>query len=162
MGSLFSCTQTNKADGYGNFEATEITVASEANGKIIFLKVEEGIIQEGGTLVGLIDTTQLYLNKQQLLATKTTVASKSGNVWSQVQILNEQLTTAVTEQERIQNMFSENAATQRQIDEIQGKVNVLQRQIQNIETQNAPIVNEVNLSRQRLLKLTIRLRKVRL
>ena len=40
---LISCNKNNdKADGYGNFEATEITISSEANGKIEFLKVEEG------------------------------------------------------------------------------------------------------------------------
>ena len=40
---LISCNTSNdKADGYGNFEATEITVSSEANGKIEFLKLEEG------------------------------------------------------------------------------------------------------------------------
>ena len=39
---LISCNKNNdKADGYGNFEATEITISSEANGKIDFLKVEE-------------------------------------------------------------------------------------------------------------------------
>jgi HlyD family secretion protein len=38
-------------------------------------------------------------------------------------------------------MFTENAATKRQVDEVEGKVNVLQEQI-NVETQDAPIVNE--------------------
>ena len=46
FGSFLSCTNIEKADGYGNFEATEITVSSEANGKIIFLKLEEGDLLE--------------------------------------------------------------------------------------------------------------------
>jgi HlyD family secretion protein len=37
-------------------------------------------------------------------------------------------------------MFTENAATKRQVDEV-GK-NVLQEQIKSVETQDAPIVNE--------------------
>ena len=33
--SLVSCNKNNeKADGYGNFEATEVTVSAEANGNI--------------------------------------------------------------------------------------------------------------------------------
>jgi HlyD family secretion protein len=40
-------------------------------------------------------------------------------------------------------MFIENTATQRQVDEITGKVKVLQQQINSVETQNAPIVNKV-------------------
>ncbi len=143
VGSLFSCSNGEKADGYGNFEATEITISSEANGKLQYLNVEEGQVFEKGTVVGLVDTLQLYLNKQQLFASKETVASKSGGVWSQVSVLNQQLQTAKTEQERIQNMFAENAATKRQLDQANSQVDVLKKQIQNVETQNAPIVNEV-------------------
>ncbi len=140
---LFSCSNNEKADGYGNFEATEITVSSEAQGKLEFLEVEEGQVLEKQEIVGLVDTLQLYLSKQQLLASKATVASKSGGVWSQVSVMNQQLQTAETEQQRIQNMFNENAATQRQLDQANSQVAVLKKQIQNVETQNAPIVNEV-------------------
>jgi HlyD family secretion protein len=142
--SLFSCNKNNeKADGYGNFEATEVTISAEANGKIEFLKLEEGDILEPKTQVGLIDTSQLYFNKQQLIASKSTVYSKSANVLSQIKVLQEQLKTAQIEKKRIQNMFAENAATKRQVDEIDGKVSVIQEQIKSVQTQNAPIVNEV-------------------
>lgn len=143
LGTLLSCSNDEKADGYGNFESTEITVSSEANGKLEFLNLEEGQVLEKGAFVGLVDTLQLYLNKQQLLASKEVVASKSGGVWSQVNVLNEQLQTAKTEQQRIENMFNENAATQRQLDQANSQVDVLKKQIKNVETQNAPIVNEV-------------------
>jgi HlyD family secretion protein len=143
IGFLSSCSNGEKADGYGNFEATEITISSEANGKLQYLNVEEGQVLEKGTTIALVDTVQAYLSKQQLLASKETVASKSGGVWSQVNVLNQQLQTAKTEQERIQNMFAENAATKRQLDQANSQVDVLKKQIQNVETQNAPIVNEV-------------------
>ncbi len=143
LGTLLSCSNGENANGYGNFEATEITVSSEANGKLEFLNLEEGLVLEKGAIVGLVDTVQPYLNKQQLLASKETVASKSGGVWSQVSVLNQQLQTAKTEQQRIQNMFTENAATQRQLDQANSQVNVLKKQIENVETQNSPIVNEV-------------------
>lgn len=142
FGFLHSCSNDEKADGYGNFEATEIIISSEAIGKLEFLKVEEGDILEKGAVVGLVDTTQLFLNKQQLIASKETVASKSGGVWSQVSVLKQQLQTGKTEQQRIQNMFNENAATQRQLDQANSQVDILQKQIQNVETQNSPILNE--------------------
>ena len=144
LASLISCNKNNeKADGYGNFEATEVTISAEANGKIEYLKLEEGDILEPKNQVGLIDTTQLYFNKQQLIASKSTVYSKSENVLSQVKVLQEQLKTTLIEKKRIQNMFAENAATKRQVDEIDGKVSVIQEQIKSVQTQNAPIVNEV-------------------
>ncbi len=142
LGTLVSCSNGEKADGYGNFEATEITISSEGNGKLEFLNLEEGQVLEKGASVGLVDTVQLYLNKQQLFASKETVGSKSGGVWSQVGVLNAQLQTSKIEQQRIQNMFNENAATQRQLDQANSQVDVLKKQIQNVETQNSPIVNE--------------------
>lgn len=142
--SLISCNKNNeKADGYGNFEATEVTISAEASGNIEYLKLEEGDILEPNIQVGLIDTTQLYFNKQQLLASKNTVFSKSSNVLSQKSVLQEQLKTTQIEKNRIQNMFIENAATKRQVDEFDGKVKVILEQIKSVETQNAPIVNEV-------------------
>lgn len=142
--NLVACnTKNDKADGYGNFEATEVTISAEANGKINYLNLEEGITLAPNTQVGLIDTTQLYLSKQQLVASKKTIASKSENVLSQKSVVTEQLKTTLIEQKRIQNMFAENAATQRQVDEINGKVNVLKEQIKSVTTQDAPISNEV-------------------
>jgi len=141
--NLVACNKNNdNADGYGNFEATEVTISAEASGKIEYLNLEEGAIVAPNTQVGLIDTIQLYLSKQQLIASKNTIASKSGNVLSQTAVLNEQLKTTLIEQKRIQNMFAENAATKRQVDEINGKVNVLNEQIKSIKTQEAPISNE--------------------
>ena len=144
LATLFSCNKNNdKAHGYGNFEATEVTISSEANGKIDFLKLEEGDNLEPQTQVGLVDTLQLYFAKQQLIASKKSVSSKSENVLSQKSVLQEQLKTANLEKSRIHNMFVENAATKRQVDEIDGKVKVIEEQIKSVGTQNAPIANDV-------------------
>ncbi|MDD3005214.1 HlyD family efflux transporter periplasmic adaptor subunit [Flavobacterium sp.] len=158
--AIFSCNKDkNEADAFGNFEATEITISSEANGKIEFLKLEEGDLLQENALVGQIDTTQLYLNKQQLLASKNTIYSKSTNVLSQRNVLNEQLKTTLIEQKRIQNMFAESAATKRQVDEVNGKVSVLKQQMQSVETQNAPIINEVKSIDVQIEKINDQLKK---
>jgi len=159
FGSFISCGKDEKADGYGNFEATEITVSAEANGKIEFLDLEEGVILEKNQKVGLIDTTQLYLNKQQAIASLETIESRSGNVLSQIAVLKEELKTARSEKDRIQNMFSENAATQRQLDQAVGKVNVINQQIKSVRTQNAPIVNEVESVEVQIKKIEDQIQK---
>ncbi|MBC5837780.1 HlyD family secretion protein [Flavobacterium muglaense] len=143
LASLLSCNKNDdKADGYGNFEATEVTISAEANGKLISFNIEEGSVLEPNTQIGLVDTTQLYWNKQQLIASRNTVFSKSKNVLSQDQVLQEQLKTTLIEKKRIENMYAENAATKRQLDEVVGKVNVLKEQMKSVGTQNAPITNE--------------------
>ena len=143
LATLFSCNKNDdKADGYGNFEATEVTISAEANGKLTSFIIEEGSVLEPNTQIGLVDTTQLYWNKQQLIASRNTVFSKSKNVVSQDQVLQEQLKTTLIEKKRIENMYAENAATKRQLDEVVGKVNVLKEQMKSVGTQNAPITNE--------------------
>ena len=162
LGFLYSCSSDEKADGYGNFEATEIIISSEATGKLEFLKVEEGEILEKAAVIGLVDTIQLYLNKQQLIASKATVASKSGGVWSQVSVLNQQLQTGKIEQQRIQNMFDEKAATQRQLDQANSQVDILKKQIQNVETQNSPIVNEVKAMDAKIAQINDQISKAKI
>nr|AWJ66180.1 hypothetical protein [uncultured bacterium] len=142
--TLLSCNGNgDKADGYGNFEATETTISSEANGKLLSFDVEEGDILEKNTIIGLIDTVQLSLKRDQLLASKNTVFSKSRNVLSQREVLKEQLKVAQNDQQRISNLVKEKAATRKQLDDINGQISILQQQMQSVETQNAPIVNEV-------------------
>ncbi|ESU18500.1 abc transport system, lipoprotein [Flavobacterium cauense R2A-7] len=158
--TIISCNKNNqKADAYGNFEATEIIVSSESNGKIEFLNVEEGAQLKKGSLVGLIDTLQIHYNREQLKASIETVQSKSASVLSQINVLNEQLKTAKIEQNRIQNMFAENAATKRQIDEIDGKVKVIEKQISSVQTQNAPILNEIKAIKVQIEKLDDQIKK---
>lgn len=160
ISSLISCNKDNeKADGYGNFEATEVTISAEANGKLLSFSIEEGNQLEPNTQIGLIDTTQLYLSKLQLLASQHSIISKSQNILSQNSILEEQLKTALIEQKRVQNMFAETAATQRQVDEINGKVNVIRQQIKSVETQNTPITNEAKTIDAQIAKINDQIEK---
>lgn len=137
-----SCSEEKKADGYGNFEATEVVVSSEANGKLEFLNVQEGQIIEAGEYVGIVDTLQFYLSKQQLIASKRTVHSRLVGIDSQVAVLKEELKNAHTEQKRVQNMFDDRAATRQQLDKANNQVSVLIKKISNVRTQDLPVINE--------------------
>lgn len=142
--TLLSCTGNgNKADGYGNFEATETTISAEANGKLLTFSVEEGNVLDKNQLVGVIDTVQLSLKRDQLLASKNTIFSKSRNVLSQREVLKEQLRVAQNDQNRIANLVKANAATTKQLDDINGQISIINEQMKSVESQNAPIVNEV-------------------
>ena len=121
---LISCNNNEKADGYGNFEATEITVSAENNGKLLHFKVEEGETIKKGDFIGYIDTIPLALKKQQLLISKEIIVSKSKGVLSQINVLNAELKTAKISKNRIENLLKEKAGTQQQLDAIDGKIDV--------------------------------------
>jgi HlyD family secretion protein len=160
MGVLSSCNSSaDRADAYGNFEAKEVIISAEAMGKVLSFTIEEGQQIPKGAIVGLIDTIDLHLNKKQVLASKAVIASKSMQVLSQIAVLKSQLKTTKTEQQRVSNMFKNEAATQRQLDEVNGKVDVLQAQIQSVETQNAPIISELATVDAQLMRLNEQLSK---
>ncbi|PHR72892.1 MAG: HlyD family secretion protein [Lutibacter sp.] len=141
--TLFSCNNgNNRADGYGNFEATEITISAETNGKLLVFNLSEGEILKKGDFVGLIDTIPLNLKREQLINSKAIIASKSRGVLSQISVLSAQLKTIKINKSRVGNLFKDNAGTQKQIDDVNGQIDVIRQQIKSVETQNAP-VNEL-------------------
>ena len=141
---LLSCNNNkDKADGYGNFEATEITVSAENNGKIMEFNIREGDILEKEAFLGFIDTISLALKKEQFLVSKDVISSKSRGVLSQISVLKAKLNTANINKTRIENLIKDNAGTQQQLDNITGEIDVLKQQIRSIEIQNAPVVNEL-------------------
>lgn len=118
-----------KSDAYGNFEAVEITVSAEGSGKIMKFDIEEGTFLKAGDNVGYIDTLQLYLKKVQLQATINALYTKLPDVASQINVLNTQLGTAKIEKTRIINLVKSQAATTKQLDDINAQIQLIQRQI---------------------------------
>ncbi len=142
--SLLSCGDDNgKADGYGNFEATEITISAENNGKLMQFDVNEGDIVQKETFLGYIDTIPLTLKREQLEVSKAVISSKSKGVLSQIAVLNSKLKTANTNKTRVENLIKDNAGTQKQLDDVTGEIDVIKQQIRSVEIQNAPVVNEL-------------------
>ena len=142
--ALFSCgNDSGKADGYGNFEATEITISAENNGKLMQFDVNEGNKLEKEQFIGYIDTIPLALKREQLVVSKAVISSKSKGVLSQINVLNAKLKTANTNKTRAENLIKDNAGTQKQLDDVSGEINVIKNQIRSVEIQNAPVVNEL-------------------
>ncbi len=144
IASLASCDANDgRADGYGNFEATEITVSAENTGKLIQFNINEGDIIQKGSFVGYIDTIPLALKREQLLVSKEVISSKSKGVLSEIAVLNAKLKTANINKTRTKNLIKDSAGTQKQLDDITGEIDVIKQQIKSVEIQNAPVVNEL-------------------
>lgn len=139
-----SCSGSgDESDAYGHFEATDVLVSSEVSGKILSLDLEEGQVLEAGKIVGIVDTQQLVLKMDLLQAQIDAVKTKSGNISAQVDVQNETRKTLETEKARLENLLKDGAATQKQMDDINGRIAVINSQIRSIETQNASVSGEV-------------------
>ena len=133
---LMACqTNNDTADAYGNFEAEAVIVSAETQGKILELNVDKGDKIEAGYSAALIDTVQLHLQLLQLDAQQTAVAAKRQSIQSQIAVFQEQKTNLEINEERIQKMLKDEAATQKQLDDIQGQISVIDKQIDNTKTQ---------------------------
>ena len=143
---LMSCNGNNdQADAYGNFETEEVIVSSEMAGKLINFDIELGDQIHKGQVLAVIDTTQLSLQIKQLVAQKKAVATKKVNLNAQVDVQEEQIKNLKTEQDRIHKMYADQAATQQQLDEMDGKMQVLQKQLKSTNTQFLSINSELDV-----------------
>ncbi|MDR2037387.1 MAG: efflux RND transporter periplasmic adaptor subunit [Bacteroidales bacterium] len=124
---LVSCNRNGfKYDATGTFEATEIIVSSEATGKVEAFDVKEGVSLSEGQQVGYIDSTQLYLKKMQLIAAQRAVVARRPDVAKQIAATKEQLGKARFEKARLEKLFEVQAATQKQLDDADSQIKVLE------------------------------------
>jgi HlyD family secretion protein len=143
---LVACSgNNNKSDAFGNFETVDVLVASEMQGRLISFAAEEGKTMKAGEIAGQIDTIQLSLKREQLIAQKRMSATKFQNIQSQIQVQNEQKRTLLIDKKRIESLLKDNAAPQKQMDDINGKIDVVESQIASIKTQNSTTTNELEM-----------------
>jgi len=125
-------------DASGTFEATEIIVSSEVGGKILELNINEGDSVEGGAVVGQIDTIQLYLKKRQLMATVRALEARRPELRKQIAAIEEQIAVQTREKERIERLLKADAATGKQLDDINSSISILKKQL---EAQRSSLTN---------------------
>lgn len=135
--------KTDKADAYGNFEATEVIVSAETSGRILKFDVIEGIEIDQGTEIALIDTTLLHLQKAEIIAGMKGVRTKINSINAQNDILMQQIANLNINIARTENMLKNDAATQKQYDDLTGQVAVMEKQIAANNTQKASVAAEL-------------------
>jgi HlyD family secretion protein len=156
-----SCSQKKlKTDASGVFEADEVIVSAEQTGKILSFPIQEGDSLARGFVVGDIDMSNTLLQKQQVQATIAALGEKTTNPHPQTELIRKQLAVQqvqldqqLRERARTQNLLKADAATQKQLDDINSQIDQLQKQIavseqqialdnSNIATQNRTILSE--------------------
>ena len=161
----------NEFDASGTFEADETIVSSEMPGKILSFNVEEGMHLSKDSIVGTVDATNIDLQQQQVEASIKALNEKTANVNPQVELLQNQLAVQQSqldnllhERTRIENLIKADAATTKQLDDINAQIDVVkknmtvtQQQINvkknDIATQNRSILSEAEPLRKRVAQL---------
>jgi len=156
-----SCSQKKiDTDASGVFESDEVIVSAEQNGKILSFPIQEGDILGKGVRVGNIDMSNMAIQKQQVQATIAALRDKTTNPRPQTELIQRQLAVQesqlaqqLREKTRTENLLKADAATQKQLDDINSTIDQLQKQIavskqqialdqSNIATQNRTVYSE--------------------
>lgn len=158
---LAACNSKNgNYDASGTFEADEVIVSSLATGKILYLNVEEGSSLAKDSIVGLVDPTGLSLQKEEIQATIESLGEQTATAEPQVKALQDQLAVQQSqldnllhEKTRIENLLKQDAATGKQLDDINAQIDVVKKQMNvtqqqihvqksNVGTQNRGILSQ--------------------
>jgi HlyD family secretion protein len=141
---LVGCNnKSDKADAFGNFEATEVIISAETNGRIMQFDLQEGIQVDKGAIIALIDSTIFHLQKAEINAGMKSVTTRISSINAQNDILNQQIENLNVNISRIGKMLKDDAATQKQYDDLTGQVAVFQKQISANNTQKAAVAAEL-------------------
>lgn len=142
--SFSSCDSNEElADGYGNFEADEVVISSKVPGELIEFAIKEGKTYEQGTVVGYVDTIPLHLQRAELKANKRAMSSKVSSVMAQLEVLKNERSNLQREHRRIVKLVEAGAATTQQLDDIEGKIQVVNSKIKSTRSQNPSIIGQV-------------------
>lgn len=169
---LIGCNGNGKKfDASGTFEAEETIVSSEMSGKILSLNVEEGAVLIKDSIIGLVDATNVSLQQEQVEASIRALNEKTADAGPQIQLLQNQLAVQQSqvnnllhEKTRIENLLKADAATGKQLDDINSQIDVARKQMNvtrqqiavqknNIATQNRSILSEADPLKKRIAQL---------
>ena len=141
---LIACSNNDdRSDAYGNFEATEVMVSALAQGELLALNIEEGDRLEADVIIGLIDTTDLWLKQEQLVRSIAAVETRLVTIKAQMDVQQQQKKNLLVDKKRIESLFKEGAATQKQLDDINGAIDLIDAQIVATNSQQQQVEAEI-------------------
>jgi HlyD family secretion protein len=126
---IAGCKEKNEWDAYGNFEATEIIISSQVDGQILAFELAEGQLLKKNQFLGFIDTVQLHLARQQLLASANATIKQMINIQSQLDVLQVRKKNLIKEKERSVRLWKNGAATRQQVENIIDEIKIIDKEI---------------------------------
>lgn len=159
LASLAACNRAPEPDAYGNFESTEVVVSAQTTGQVERFIPVEGMRLERGAVVALIDTTQLSLERAQLVAQRAATGARRTEVSRQLRVLEVQRDIAQRAYERTQRLHAEQAATTQQLDQTERDYRTLVAQIAALRAQRQSVGLDVASNEARVEQIRDRIGK---
>lgn len=155
--ALLGCQmEEERSDAYGNFEASTVLISAQAQGPLVTFDVAEGQDLDARQLVGLVDTSLLHLQREQVRSRIGILPSKLQNSLAEIAVLERQQSNLERERDRVARLVDRKAATPKQLDDLNGELGVVQKRIaaiksgtnttnQAILSEKGPLLAQINL-----------------
>lgn len=156
---LLACRAEEEPDAYGTFETTEVVVSAEASGRLLQLTAGEGDKLAAGVPVGLVDTTMLVLEREQVEAQRGGAGSRVTEAARHITVLETEYTIAQRTYERLQRLHTQQAATTQQLDQAERDYRGLGERIAAARAQQKTASQDVASSAARVALVADRLRR---
>jgi HlyD family secretion protein len=156
------CKGGEQPDAYGNFETTEVVVSAETSGQLQWFTPDDGERLDSGALVGVVDTVQLALQRDQMVAQRGASGSRAAEAGKNIAVLEAQHEIARRGYDRTQRLHQQQAATAQQLDQAERDFRVLGNQIQAAQAQQAAARHDVASSAAQIAQIEDRIRRSRI
>jgi HlyD family secretion protein len=141
--ALLASCDGDDVDAYGNFEATEVTVAAEVGGRLLSLAVEEGDRVARGARLGAVDTAALILERKATVARRAAGVSRVREAAATINALDVQRTIAERELSRTERLLRAAAATAQQGDRAEREARVVREQLAGARAARGTVAQEI-------------------
>jgi HlyD family secretion protein len=133
----------DEPDAYGNFEATEVTVAAELGGRLLAFALEEGDRMSRDRVVGVVDTVPLVLERDAVVARRAAAQARTREAGATLAALEVQRSIADRELARTERLLKQAAATAQQGDRAERDARVARDQLDGARAARAGARQEV-------------------
>jgi HlyD family secretion protein len=132
----------------------------------LFFNVKEGQTLEKGALIAQVDTAQLHLQRLQLQASIGTLPKKLRSAEPDIQVFKDKKSNLIRERDRIKKLLAAKAATPKQLDDINGQIDVIDQQMlaarsqtqitnKGILAEKAPLVAQIKVIEEQIRKAAV-------
>jgi len=142
-GAGLAACGSDEPDAYGNFEATEVTVAAEVGGRLLAFRLEEGERVPRDSVLGVIDTVPLLLEREAVVARRAAARARTREAAANIAALEVQRTIADRELARTERLLKQAAATAQQGDRAERDARVAREQLDGARAARGSALQEV-------------------
>ena len=160
--TLLAACRAHGPDAYGNFEATEVTVAAEVGGRLLALDLAEGDRLQAGAVVAVVDTVPLLLERRELVARREAAAYRARQASASIAALDVEATIAERERARTERLLQASAATAQQGDRAEQQARVAREQLVGARAARGTAAKDVQAIDAQIAQLDDRLARSRI